>query len=144
MLARFLALLLWLHPVASVAQGAAAPDATPEDRAAIKSVIERQLAAFASDDGEAAFAFASPAIRGLFGTAENFMAMVRDGYRAVYRPRSVAFSDLVEAGGTLIQLVDLVGPDDAPVVAAYEMLRLPDRSWRINGCTLLRSPARRI
>jgi hypothetical protein len=126
------ALSLWI---------AAAAAQTPEDRAAIRSVIERQLDAFAHDDGEAAFGFASPAIRGMFGSAEIFMAMVREGYRPVYRPRSVSFNQLVEANGALVQLVDLVGPDGVPVTAAYEMLLLPDGTWRINGCTLLRGPA---
>src|SRR5262249_32567885 len=134
------AVLVVLWPLAARAQTPAnVPDA---DRAAIRAVIEQQLAAFQHDDGEGAFAFASPSIRGMFGTADNFMAMGRGGYQAVYRPRSVAFGTLVEASGALVQLVDLVGPDNLPVVAAYEMLRLPDGTWRINGCTLLAAPNR--
>jgi hypothetical protein len=70
------------------------------------------------------------------------MEMVRTGYPQVYRPASVSFGDLVRAEGTLFQLVDIVGPDGLPVVAVYEMERQPDGTWQINGCRLLRPPAR--
>jgi hypothetical protein len=112
------------------------------DRAAIRDVIERQIEAFRRDDGAAAFAFASPAIKRMFGTPETFMDMVRGGYPQVYRPRSVGFGDLLRADDVLVQLVDIVGPDGLPVVAVYEMERQPDGSWQINGCRLLRVPER--
>lgn len=112
------------------------------DRAAIRTVIESQIAAFRRDDGPGAFAFASPAIKRLFGTPENFMAMVRGGYPQVYRPESVGFGDLLRADGVLVQLVDIVGPDGLPVIAVYEMERQPDGTWQINGCRLLRPPER--
>src|SRR6185369_2536882 len=69
-------------------------EATGADRGAIRAVIEQQLAAFQRDDGEAAFAFASPGIRAQFQTAETFMSMVRSGYPPVYRPREVQFGEL--------------------------------------------------
>jgi Domain of unknown function (DUF4864) len=119
-----------------------ATDIGAADRAAIKGVIESQIEAFRRDDGAAAFAFASPTIKRMFGTPENFMEMVRGGYPQVYRPRSVGFSDLVRADGVLVQLVDIVGPDGLPVIAVYEMERQPDGSWQINGCRLLRIPER--
>ena len=106
------------------------------DRGAIHDIINRQLAAFRRDDGAAAFAFASPGIRAMFGTAEAFMAMVRDGYPQVYRPREVEFRDLVDIGGRLTQRVLLVGPDGDVVVAHYFLQRQPDGSWRIDGCML--------
>src|SRR6516225_5395557 len=71
---------------------------SPADAAAIRNVIESQFAAFQRDDGEAAFAFASPRIRERFATAENFMRMVREGYAAVYRPRDTAFGALAADG----------------------------------------------
>ncbi len=107
------------------------------ERQAIVAVISAQLAAFQRDDGTGAFAYASPTIRRKFGTAENFMAMVRSGYRAVYRPAEVAFLETRVVGGMTVQLVHLLGPDGRSVVAAYEMQRQPDGSWRINGVVLL-------
>lgn len=107
------------------------------DRGAIQAVISSQIEAFRRDDGEAAFAFASPTIRGMFGTAEVFMAMVRESYRPVYRPREVRFEELIEWRGRPTQRVLLVGPEGQVVVALYEMERQPDGSWKINGCYLL-------
>ena len=119
-----------------------ATDITAGDRGAIRRVIESQIEAFRRDDGPGAFAFASPTIKRVFGTPENFMNMVRTGYPQVYRPASVSFGDLMRAEGTLHQLVDIVGPDGLPVIAVYEMERQPDGSWQINGCRLLRPPER--
>jgi len=116
---------------------AAADDAiAAADGAAIKSVIERQMAAFARDDAAAAFDFASPGIQHQFGTPENFMRMVESGYRAVYRPRSVTFGRLGSVEGVVVQEVDVIGPDGSGVRAFYLMERESDGSWRINGVRL--------
>jgi hypothetical protein len=108
------------------------------DRAAIRATIESQLAAFGRDDGGEAFAYAAPAIRQKFGTAENFMSMVRSAYVPVYRPREVEFRDLVEIEGAPTQEVLVVGPDDLAYLAYYIMQRQADGGWRINGCILQR------
>lgn len=118
------------------APGVFAAPVDSADAAAIRALIESQIAAFRRDDGESAFALASPGIRALFGSAEVFMQMVRTGYRPVYRPREVEFRDLVEIEGRLTQRVLLVGPDGAVVVAHYFLQRQPDGSWRIDGCLL--------
>jgi hypothetical protein len=106
------------------------------DALAIRNVIERQLDAFGRDDGEGAFAYASPKIRSIFSTADNFMQMVRTGYQPVYRPQSVTFLDIVEIRGQPTQRVLLVGPDGRSVIAHYFMARQPDGSWLIDGCVL--------
>lgn len=117
-------------------------DLGASDRLAIRGVIENQLAAFQRDDGAAAFGYASPDIQAMFGTADIFLAMVRQGYAAVYRPRAVNFGGIVGESEAPVQLVHVVGPDGAAQIAAYEMIRLPDGSWRINGCVLLPEPGR--
>ncbi len=106
------------------------------EKNAIRTVIEGQLGAFRSDDGERAFGYASPNIRGIFRTADNFMAMVRQGYQPVYRPRSVSFGDLVDIDANLIQKVYVTGPDGKRVLALYVMERQADGTWRVNGCML--------
>ena len=133
--------LVWLlmalvHP----AGGSAGEPLSAEDRAAIRGVIEAQLAAFRADDGLRAFGFASPSIQRQFGSPANFLAMVRTGYRPVHRPREVQFRDLVEVEGEPVQLVLLVGPDFEVVTAHYVMQRQADGSWRINGCVLQAAP----
>jgi len=104
--------------------------------AGVTDVIEGQIAAFARDDADAAFAFASPDIRRTFMTADRFMEMVRSGFRPVYRPRSYSFGAPALVGGTPVQPVRVIGPDGRGVVALYRMQRQADGSWRIAGVTL--------
>jgi ketosteroid isomerase-like protein len=112
------------------------------DRAAIRAVVEEQLAAFQRDDERAAFRLASPTIQQQFKSSGNFMRMVRSGYKAVYRPRDVQFGEIETVDGNIIQRVELIGPDGAPALAHYVMQRQPDGSWRINGCFLTASEQR--
>ncbi len=133
---RIAILLICVFLAAPAAAQAPASDIGADDRASIRKTIEDQIAAFRRDDGPAAFAFASPSIQSQFATPEIFMNMVRNGYAPVYRPRAVAFGELLRAESTLLQLVEIVGPDGAPVLAVYEMERHGDGSWRIAGCVL--------
>ena len=108
--------------------------------AAIRNVIENQMAAFKVDDGPAAFAYASPTIQELFQTPEIFMSMVKTGYAPVYRPQEVEFRELMQAARGPVQVVHIVGPDGRAVLALYSMEQQPDGSWRIDGCTLTEAP----
>ena len=130
-----LTLFLVLFGLAA-APPAGAQDLSAADRSAIRDIIERQVEAFRQDDGGQAFGFASPDIQRMFGSPEIFMDMVRQGYRPVYRPRRFDFREIVTLDGQPTQKVDVVGPDGRPVVAYYPMVRLPDGTWRINGCYL--------
>jgi len=108
-------------------------------RQAILGTINAQLDAFQRDDGARAFSYATPALREQFGTPENFMAMVRGGYQAVYRPRSVEFLDARVIEGRTGQAVRFVGPDGRAVIALYTMEQQPDGSWRIAAVQLIPS-----
>jgi len=112
------------------------PAVSAADQAAIRDVIQGQVEAFRRDDGDAAFGYASPMIQGMFGEANVFMDMVRQGYRPVYRPRTFDFREIIELHGEIAQKVHVVGPDGRPVTAVYPMTQLPDGSWRIDGCYL--------
>ena len=116
-------------------------DLPAAERQAIQSVIGDQMKAFRADDAPAAFAFASPGIQGMFGDAGRFMAMVRTGYRMVYRPREARFGALVEVDGRLVQKVRVVGPDGKPALALYYMQREDDGTWKIDGCQLTEDDA---
>ena len=129
-------LLALLGLLAALAVPALAQDVSSADRAAIRDVIQSQVEAFRRDDGDAAFGFASPSIRGMFGSSDIFMDMVRQGYQPVYRPRAFDFGEIVTLNGQVTQKVHVVGPDGRPVTAFYPMTRLPDGTWRINGCYL--------
>lgn len=108
------------------------------DAAAIRAVVEAQLDAFAADDAKRAFSYAAPAIRSMFETPERFIAMVRAGYPAVYRPASVAFLVPDREAGEVVQTVHLTDRAGDAWLAVYRLERQPDRSWRIAGCELQR------
>jgi hypothetical protein len=106
------------------------------DGAAIRQVVQDQLAAFQRDDGDAAFGYASPMIQNMFGSPDNFMMMVRNGYLPVYRPKRVEFGGIDLQDGAPTQHVLLTGPDGVEVEALYFMEHEADGKWRINGCVL--------
>ena len=109
------------------------------DEESIRGVISDQMAAFRRDDAAGAYSFATPKIQQQFGNADIFLEMVRTGYRAVYRPSSVEFLELVTVEGQLVQRVYVIGPDGRPRIALYIMERQPDGSWKIDGCILTES-----
>ena len=114
------------------------------DQAAIRQVIQSQMAAFQKDDGATAYGYASPTIQQKFVNPDVFLEMVKTGYPAVYHPREVEFRELKVENGRLLQEVYVVGPDGNPALAIYEMQRQPDGSWRINGCWLTRAPDQNV
>ena len=113
-----------------------AQDLSSEDRATIRMMIADQIEAFRRDDADGAYGFAAPDIKRLFPTPERFMEMVRNQYRPVYRPRSVAFGEATETADGVLQKVFLTGPDGREWLAAYLAERQEDGSWRISGCAL--------
>jgi len=129
-------LLALLGLILGLAAPSFAQDLSAADRSAIRDVIQGQVDAFQRDDGAGAFGYASPTIRGMFGTSEVFMDMVRQGYQPVYRPRVFDFREIVTLQGQVTQKVHVVGPDGKPVTAFYPMTQLPDGTWRIDGCYL--------
>jgi Domain of unknown function (DUF4864) len=131
------ALVLALAPALAGAQ--TVPDA---DARAVRQVIEAQLDAFKRGDAARAFSYAAPGIRDTFGTPEKFMAMVREQYAVVYRPRSVSFEEPLIVGEDLVQPVRMTDGYGHTWMAIYPMAKQPDGSWRINGCHLARLPAR--
>jgi hypothetical protein len=128
------ALLLALAPFLAWAQ----PYLSGPDAAAVREVIEAQLDAFKRDDAQRAFSYAAPGIRQMFGTAENFVQMVRTSYPVVYRPRTVQFERFEVVDDEVFQPVRLTDAQGQAWLALYAMERQPDGTWRINGCQLAR------
>jgi hypothetical protein len=124
---------------AARAQGPERPPAAAQ--AGILATIQGQLEAFRQDDWARAFSYATPKLRQLFGTPENFRTMVLGGYRSVYRPQSVEFLDARivpgEGGDRTGQAVRFVGPEGKAVIAVYTMVQQPDGSWRIAAVKLI-------
>ncbi len=104
-----------------------------------QNVIQSQITAFLNDDANAAYAFASPAIRGKFPTEDAFFDMVKKGYAPVYRPGNFAFGRSKVVGGTVVQEVLISGPDGKDWTALYQLLKQPDGSYKINGVHIVRA-----
>ncbi|MBJ3762149.1 DUF4864 domain-containing protein [Maribius pontilimi] len=104
-----------------------------------QQVIADQITAFQADDFETAFSYASPMIKGMFGTPERFGMMVEQGYPMVYRPAEVRYLNAREVGPVTRQRVMMRDADGALHVLEYEMIQV-DGAWQINGVQLLRAP----
>ena len=101
------ALLVMLLPAVASAQ-AAGPNTD------VQNTIAAQIEAFAAEDVEQAFSFASPFIQRQFGNPENFGAMVRSGYPMVWAPAEVYYHEQAEQGGATwqqVQFVDAAGDE---------------------------------
>jgi hypothetical protein len=102
----------------------------------IETTIRSQMDAFLADDFATAFTFASPAIKGIFGTPDNFGAMVRQGYPMVHRPSDVRMLERRTVGGTTVQRVMVTDAAGRTHVLDYQMIETP-QGWQINGVQLL-------
>jgi hypothetical protein len=107
--------------------------------APIQQTIRNQIDAFQADDFARAFTFASPNIKGLFQTPENFGAMVKNGYPMVYRPAEVEMQDLREIAGNLWQRVRITDQAGAGWFLDYMMVETPE-GWQINAVQIMPAP----
>ena len=103
---------------------------------AIETTIQNQFDAFLLDDVTTAFSFASPAIKGMFGSPERFGQMVRQGYPMVWRPADVKYLELRNVSGNLWQRVMVTDQAGAVHMLDYQMIQTPE-GWQINGVQLL-------
>ena len=107
-----------------------------KDEIDIVNVVKLQLEAFQQDDFEKAYSFASPIIKQIFKNADEFKRMIKSGYQAVYRPKSVNFGPVELIDGVPVLIVYLVDPDGIFVTATYTMQKQDNGEWLINGCIL--------
>ena len=104
-----------------------------------ESVIRQQIDAFRAGDFQSAFGFASDNIKGIFGTAENFGAMVSGGYPDVLNPAEIAvLSERPEGAATWLRVM-LTGPEGALSFYDYEIVETPDGP-RINAVVRIPPP----
>ncbi len=132
------AIAVLILPMTAFEQSAQAQTDLPPNPE-IESTIQRQIDAFLADDLGAAFSYASPGIKGMFGTPERFGRMVRQGYPMVWRPGTVRYLDLRRDGDRRIQRVMITDREGALHLLEYQMIPAAD-GWQINGVTVLRAP----
>ena len=105
----------------------------------IQAVISSQFDAFRAGDVAEAFGFASPTIKRIFRTPENFGAMVRGGYPMIWAPGQVDFLGLRAVQGTRYQRVRVTDKAGGVFFFDYEMVETPD-GWQINGVFPVKAP----
>jgi len=123
----------------SGAQDSGAQDSGAQDSGAIEDVIGSQLQAFNDRDVDEAFSYASPMIKGMFGTPQNFGLMVERGYPMVWTNSDARFLDLREVAGRLYQRVLVRDAQGGLHVLEYQMIETPE-GWQINGVSVLPAP----
>ena len=109
------------------------------DSSPITETIQNQIEAFKMDDFARAFEYASPNIRGLFGTPERFGMMVQNGYPMVWRPADVEFLSLRQRMGRIVQRVQIRDAQGELHQLDYFMIQTGD-TWHINGVQMVRIP----
>jgi hypothetical protein len=118
----------------------AATGLAPADEAAMRLLIEAQIAAMRAGDWRGAFALASPDLQAQYGTPAAFRDEVSAHYAPLPAVASVRFVDIVTFRGLPTYRVILGGRDGATTMAYYLVRRLDDRSLRIAGCALVPAP----
>ena len=110
-----------------------------QDKDAIEDVIGSQLTAFNDRDVEAAWQYASPNIKRLFGDPGNFGMMVQRGYPMVWDNADVRFLELRDVAGNLWQKVMVRDAQGGLHILDYQMVETSE-GWQINGVQLLPAP----
>lgn len=122
--------------VGAAGEGARVDEVSPADARAVRAVVEAQLKALAADNAVLAFSYATPALRSQFGSADNFMAMVRQSYPMVIRPVATSFYQPQSNEDSVFQGVLLRDREGRSWRATYLLKREADKRWRIHGCAV--------
>ena len=107
-----------------------------DEKADIQSTISDQLRAFASDNFIEAFTHASPGIKDIFGTVENFSKMVKKGYPMVWRYNNFEFLNLEETPQGYSQIVRITDQNDKLFLLKYFMKNVAG-IWKISGVSII-------
>lgn len=104
----------------------------------IQSTIQNQLDALQAEDFNRAFNYASPTIKSIFGSVENFETMVKRGYPMVWQHQSVRMLELRTVAGNLWQRVMITDLTGRTFLLDYMMVESED-GWQINAVQLLQN-----
>ena len=118
--------------VLAVAALASASGQPAGDAAAAAAAVTQQLEAFRRGDYDAAYAFASEAIREMFDR-QAFERMVTRGYPEIARSTAAWVADsLPGSDGHLLLRLVIRGANGSDIEAVYDMVR-EGAGWRVNG-----------
>ena len=102
----------------------------------IQNTISNQLKAFAVDDFSEAFTHASPGIKDIFGSVENFSTMVKKGYPMVWRYDNFQFLKLEETLQGYSQTVRITDKKNELFLLKYFMTNISG-IWKISGVSII-------
>lgn len=109
---------------------------TAGDKEDVQATIKGQFLAFLEGDVSRAFTYASSSIRSMFGTPQNFGAMVRQSYPMVWRPAGVTFLTHKETPQGRTQDVKILDGAGTSHYLRYFVKQTPN-GWKIAGVQLL-------
>jgi hypothetical protein len=135
-IAAWIASAAWLACALAFAAPPIPQSLATQEWTAIRKVIDDQREALKAGDGAKAMTYAAPGIREQFGTPDNFMRMVREGYGALLTARRTQFLEGAVIEDAVVQPLRLVLADDTVLVALYQMQKQPNGEWRIAGCLI--------
>ena len=107
-----------------------------DEQTDIQNTISNQLEAFASDDFTEAFTHASPGIKDIFGSVDNFSRMVKNGYPMVWRYNNFQFLKLEETPQGYSQIVRITDRKDQLFLLKYSMKNISG-IWKISGVAII-------
>ncbi len=114
-------------------------NAQANDIAGAQAVIDGQIKAFRAGENVEAFSYAAPNLQVMFRNHQNFIAMVKRGYGAIYEAQSWTFGRNRMEDGTLYQEMLITGPKGRGWGALYSLRQEADGTWRIHGVQLDKS-----
>ena len=114
-------------------QAAAPTSASPQ---LVQQVVKQQLAALARQDAGRAFALADPDLRTQFGSADAFLATVKEQYPMLMKASSMLFLKPETDGTIAVQKVRISDGEGSAWSLTYLLNRQQDNQWRISGCVV--------
>mgnify|MGYP006074718515 FL=1 len=102
----------------------------------VQAIINGQFQAFLEGDVSRAFTYASPSIRSIFETPQNFGEMVQNGYPMIWRPASVTFLENKQTPQGRTQDVQIFDAAGTAHYVRYFVTQTPS-GWKISGVQLL-------
>jgi hypothetical protein len=126
---------------ALVAPATFAGEAPPPDA---RAVVADQLDAFEREDASAAWRLTSPEMREKFGTAANFIGVVKSRYGPIFSHRSVDFGPAMRQGDQVGMVVTIVDAQNEVWSALFLLSRQHDGAWRLADCMLAKASERSI
>ena len=122
---------------ASVAPMTFAGEPPPPDA---RNVVADQLNAFERDDASTAWKLAAPEMREKFGSAANFLDIVRSKYGPISSHRSVDFGPSMRQGDQVGMVVTIVDHDNDVWSVLFLLSKQGDGAWLTSDCLLTKAP----